>query len=268
MIKKTTEFKSLSEGALQILLTSDPEEKSDLTQKLAHLWFEEKIELGEAEAPLRPARPLKPELLSPGQMPKRKKGSLGKNKLALLHALAHIELNAIDLSWDMVVRFKGMPKDYYTGWVKVARDEAKHFMMLQTRLKELDHFYGAVPAHDGLWESAIDTKDYMLARLAIVPMVLEARGLDVTPPMIEAMKKQDDLETATILQTIHDDEITHVRTGKIWFDYLCEKDGLEPIPTWQNLVKTYFKGKLKRPFNYTSRELANFEAAFYDPIAE
>lgn len=260
--------KTLSDAALHILTTADPEQKAHLSQEISKLWENGDLEIGQTSPPLRPSRPIAPQLLPAAKMPKRKKGSLGKNKTALLHALAHIELNAIDLCWDIIARFPSMPHAFYSDWVMVAKDEGKHFLMLQNRLKELDSFYGDLPAHDGLWESAIETKDDLLARLAIVPMVLEARGLDVTPAMIKAMESQKDNDTAQILQTIHDDEITHVRAGKDWFDWLCNKKNLPAIPTWQNLVKIYFKGKLKKPFNYKSRELANFSSAFYDPIAE
>lgn len=260
-------FTTLCAGAVFILQTATPEEKSSLSRKLAALWQEDQIPLGEAEPPLRPNRPDKPDLLMPKDMPKRRKAGTLANKTALLHSLAHIELNAIDLCWDIIARFPGMPKAFYDDWVKVADDEARHFMLIQNRLLELESEYGALPAHDGLWETAIDTKDNLLARLAIVPMVLEARGLDVTPGMAQTFRNVGDDKTADIIQIIHDDEIHHVKYGKAWFDYLCEKDGLEPISTWQHLVLTYFKGKLKRPFNYTSRNLANFQAAFYDPIS-
>jgi uncharacterized ferritin-like protein (DUF455 family) len=261
---------SLSAAAVTVLTTADPAEKVRLTHRFAEDWREGRIaEVGTAEPPDRPARPDRPELRLPRDMPPRRKGGSVAGRTALLHALAHIELNAIDLAWDIVARFgAGLPKGFSDDWVQVADDEARHFDMLCGRMAELGSGYGALPAHDGLWQASRDTAHDLAARLAVVPMVLEARGLDVTPAMIENLRRFGDDAGADALQIIHDDEITHVAAGRRWFEYVCAERGVEPIPTWQHLVQTHFKGGLKRPFNAASRDKAGFAAAFYEPIAE
>ena len=193
--------------------------------------------------------------------------------------MAHIELNAVDLSWDIVARFAreaedapgntlALPRAFFDDWVDVADEEAKHFLLLSDRLGALGSCYGALPAHDGLWEAAMEPAGDLPARLAVVPLVLEARGLDVTPAMIASLTAAGDPDSAAILQTIHDDEIGHVAVGRRWFEHVCDRRGDEPIPTWQALVRKHFKGALKRPFNRPSRDKAGFAAAFYEPLAE
>lgn len=269
-MKKT----SLSEAALDVLTTADPIQKAQKSREYVARWRRGDIdEIGNAEPPERPARPDKPELLLPTQMPKRARAGTGKAKIALIHAIAHIELNAIDLAWDVLARKFDLggyclPKEFYDDWCKVADDEAKHFLMLNERLNDLGASYGDLPAHDGLWESSEKTAHDFAARLAIVPMVLEARGLDVTPNMISAMKQQGDLKTAEYLQIIHDDEITHVKAGTDWFKGWCEFHGKDIEETWQELVKTYFGSRLKRPFNHPSREDAGMIRDWYEPLAE
>ena len=260
---------SLSAAAVTVLTTADPAEKVRLTHRFAEDWREGRIgQVGSAVPPDRPARPDRPELRLPRDMPPRRKGGSVAGRTALLHALAHIELNAIDLAWDIVARFgSGLPKAFSDDWVQVADDEARHFDMLCGRLAELGSHYGALPAHDGLWQASQDTAHDLAARLAIVPLVLEARGLDVTPGMIESLRRVGDDVGADALQIIHDDEITHVAAGRRWFEHVCAERGVEPIPTWQHLVRTHFKGALKRPFNEASRTKAGFAAAFYEPIA-
>lgn len=227
-------------------------------------------EIGETIPPDRPARPDQPELRRPGDVPRRRINAGVKGRVALLHALAHIELNAIDLAWDIIARFTGaqppLPKAFFDDWVAVADDEARHFTMLYKRLGELEATYGDLPAHDGLWEASQDTAGDLLARLAVVPLVLEARGLDVTPAMIAKLSSVGDQESADLLQIIHDDEITHVAAGKRWFDWLAEKRGLDPIQTWRDLVKRHFKGEIKPPFNDVSRKRAGFTPDFYEPL--
>ncbi|MBL4804540.1 MAG: ferritin-like domain-containing protein [Alphaproteobacteria bacterium] len=266
--------KTLSSAALDVLTTPDPREKAAKTRAYAHAWRNGEIpETGHTDLPDRPARPENPELLHPAEMPKRAKAGSRKSKVALLHALAHIELNAIDLAWDVMARKfdlggYALPKAFYDDWIKVADDEAKHHMMLEERLNDLGATYGDLPAHDGLWEASEQTANDFAARLAIVPMVLEARGLDVTPNMIKIMKAQDDHKTAEILQIIHDDEITHVRAGTVWFEGWCDYHGKDVEDTWQDLVRTYFRGPLKRPFNHPSREEAGMIRDWYEPLAD
>lgn len=207
-------------------------------------------------------------------MPRRRKAQSVAGRTALLHALAHIELNAVDLSWDAIARYSAparagmdLPLAFFTDWLSVADDEARHHRLLEERLQALGSTYGALPAHDGLWQAAVDTAADLAARMAVVPMVLEARGLDVTPPMIAGLRHAGDEASADVLQTIHDDEIGHVAIGKRWFEHVCAARGAEPIPTWQHLVRTHFRGELKRPFNRLSRDKAGFHSAFYEPIA-
>jgi uncharacterized ferritin-like protein (DUF455 family) len=284
---------SLCEAALNILNTHDAHQKAKKTRTYATLWREGEItDLGQVnDIPDRPARPNKPVLLMPRDMPKRKKAGTDKNKIALLHALSHIELNAIDLAWDIIARFSfyfrsGMPAydaapcnkdenhdfdlplEFYTDWLKVADDEAKHFLMLSDRLADFNAQYGDLPAHDGLWESATKTAEDFAARLAIVPMVLEARGLDVTPNMIKLMIEQGDNKTADMLKIIHDDEITHVAAGTVWFKKWCMYHERDEESYFQELVRQYFNANLKKPFNHPSRIEAGMIPDWYEPLAE
>lgn len=271
-------MKSLVDAALQVLGTPDAVQKAEKTRAFAAMWRSGEVTaLGEAvDAPDRPQRPEKPELLMPRDMPKRKKGNSTKNRVNLLHALAHIELNAVDLAWDMIARYVSfhdaegfsLPLEFYTDWLKVADDEAKHFLLLSNRLNDFGAAYGDLVAHDGLWDSALRTKDNFPARLAVVPMVLEARGLDVTPGMIDMMQAQDDLETANILQIIHDDEVTHVEVGTRWFKQWCDYHNEDEETYFQELVRTYFHSLLKKPFNHPSREQAGMIRDWYEPLAD
>ena len=218
--------------------------------------------------PDRPARPARPELLAFNAMPKRGRGQSLKGRVAMLHALAHIEFVAIDLALDMAGRFGGEMDQAFVGdWLAVAADEAMHFALLARRLAGLGNGYGDLPAHDGLWEAAGATRHDLAARLAIVPMVLEARGLDVTPVMIERMRLAGDEPSARILERIFADEIRHVRCGTTWFAILCERDRSDPATRWQALVETYFRGGLKPPFNDSARQAAGLPREFYAGIA-
>ena len=233
-------------AAITILSTAEPAEKVALSHRFAEEWRTGAIaEVGRAAPPDRPARPSEPELLPARDMPARRKGGSAAGRAALLHALAHIELNAIDLAWDIVARFGAdMPKGFSDDWVQVADDEARHFDMLSRLLINLGSRYGALPAHDGLWQSSQDTAHDLAARLAVVPLVLEARGLDVTPAMILNLRRFGDDAAADALQIIHDDEITHVAAGRRWFEYVCAERGVDAISTWQKLVRTYSRAAL------------------------
>jgi uncharacterized ferritin-like protein (DUF455 family) len=197
-------------------------------------------------------------------MPRRRPGGL-KGRIALLHAVAHIELNAIDLAWDLIARLAPLapPTALFDDWVAVAADEARHFLALNARLDQLGAGYGDLPAHDGLWEAATKTAHDPLARLAVVPLVLEARGLDITPAMIARLQRSGDEESAAVLQTIYREEITHVAAGMRWFRYFCDKHRREPRQTWQAMVKQYFAGQLKPPFNEEARRQAGFPDNYY-----
>ncbi|MEQ8354177.1 MAG: ferritin-like domain-containing protein [Kiloniellaceae bacterium] len=260
----------LAQRAVAVLATPDPQAKAALAREVAAAWRRGEIsEVGSAAVPARPSRPGRPLLKRPGEVLKRKinRGIAGRG--ALLHALAHIELNAIDLAVDIVARFtaEALPRAFYDDWLKVAEEEGKHFLLLARRLEDLGLAYGDLPAHDGLWQAAEETAQDLLARLAVVPLVLEARGLDVTPAMVAKLHAVEDHESAAVLQVIYDDEIGHVAIGKRWFDHLCAGRGLEAQPTWQRLVRQYFRGQLKPPFNDAARCEAGFPADFYATLA-
>ncbi len=261
----------LAEAAVAILKTPDPWEKARLSGLAAKAWQAGRLhEGGPAPCPpARPARPDRPALRPPREVPRRRIGPGSGGRIALLHALAHIELNAIDLAWDILARFtaQAMPRGFHDDWVRVAAEEARHFRLVSDRLAALGAAYGDFPAHDGLWEAATDTADDLLARLAVVPMVLEARGLDVTPGMIARLNGAGDRESAEILEIIYAEEIGHVAVGKRWFDALCTERGLEPEVTWRRLVGQYFKGVVKPPFNTAARRRAGMEAGLYEPLA-
>ena len=203
-----------------------------------------------------PGRPDRPELVNPIEVPRRRLGSL-EGRAALIHAIAHIEFNAINLALDAAYRFRQMPEEFTKDWLSVAIDEARHFRMLNDRLSSLGYRYGDFPAHDGLWTMARQTADSCLTRMALVPRVLEARGLDVTPGMIDRLKSAGDGETVEILKVILEEEVRHVAIGTRWFRYCCEKASLEPVPTFFDLLRTYF-GKPRGPFNIDARLLAGF----------
>jgi uncharacterized ferritin-like protein (DUF455 family) len=217
-------------------------------------------------------------------MPRRRIGGSETGRIALYHALAHIELNAVDLAWDIIARFSGPrftgprftgprftgeapPRGFYDDWVKVADDEARHFALLARRLAALGAGYGDLPAHDGLWEAAEATAHDLLARLAVVPLVLEARGLDVTPGLIAKLAAAGDLEGVAALEVIYQDEIAHVAAGKRWFDWLCACRGLAPEAAWRDLVARHFKGAIKPPFNTEARLAAGLPSSFYQAMA-
>lgn len=264
------EASSLGEAAVHVLTTALPAEKARLTQHYAANWRAGTLDWSFGMTPpARPARPERPQLLPANQMPKRGKAGSPAARFALLHALAHIELNAIDLAWDLLARFgEKMPRPFADDWVKVADEEALHFTLLADRLRELDGAYGDLPAHDGLWEAAVVTAHDLPARLAVVPMVLEARGLDVTPQTIERLERVGDLKSSEILNRILTDEVGHVAAGNRWFRHVCESLGQDPIQYFHYAVRTYFRGELKPPFNESARNLAGLHPDFYEPLAE
>ncbi len=202
-------------------------------------------------------------------MPKRRAFGSPAGRVALLHALAHIELNAIDLAWDIVARFSRapLPRAFFDDWVGVASEEAVHFELLARRLADFGARYGDLPAHDGLWEAALATGDDLLARLAVVPLVLEARGLDVTPEMAARLERAGDPLSASILGHILGDEIRHVAAGVRWFDHLCRSRGLAPDEVFRDRVRRYFRGDLKPPFNVTARAAAGLPGHYYEPLS-
>ena len=265
---------TLTQMAVEVLTTADGREKTALSHKHARAWFEARKagsppEIGTASPPLRPARPEKPELLNPRDVPKRKPGTHA-GRIALLHAVAHIELNAVDLHWDIIARFGEipMPLGYYDDWVKAADEESKHFNLVCDCLESLGSFYGDLPAHEGMWRAAEDTADDFMGRLAVVPMVLEARGLDVTPGMINLFKQAKVTQAIEALEIIYAEEVGHVAYGSKWFHFLCGRENLDPKEVFHELVTKYFHSTLKPPFNEEKRAEAGIPPDFYWPLAD
>ena len=213
-----------------------------------------------------PGRPSKPVLVDARQLPQRGLGSEA-GRAALVHAVAHIEFNAINLAWDAVYRFRGMPPAYYRDWASCAHDEARHFAMLAERLRELGHAYGDFDAHDGLWQMAEKTAGDDTARMALVPRVLEARGLDVTPGMIERLRKLGDTRTVAILEVILREEVAHVAAGTRWYRHCCQRDGIDPIAHFFTLIRDYMGVNLRGPFNRPARLEAGFVEEELDRLA-
>lgn len=251
------------------LLIPDPRAKAMAARKVARDWRLGRLSLAfDVPMPDRPARPVHPELLPPGRMPKRGKAGSERSRIALWHALAHIEFVAIDLALDMAGRFGAEMDEAFVGdFLSVAADEAMHFALLARKLESLGSHYGALPAHDGLWDAAHETKTDVLARLAVVPMVLEARGLDVTPAMLERVRGAGDSSGARILERILDDEIRHVAIGTRHFVASCENAGASPELRWKSLVKSHFRGSLKPPFNDSARRSAGLPRDWYALLA-
>ncbi|QOW20740.1 ferritin-like domain-containing protein [Lysobacter ciconiae] len=205
-----------------------------------------------------PGRPSRPRLVHPRDLPRRGFGS-DEGRAAFIHAIAHIEFNAIDLAWDAVYRFRRLPDRFYADWVQVAADEARHFTMLRGRLQQLGRDYGDFDAHNGLWEMAQKTAGDGLARMALVPRVLEARGLDVTPGMIQRLKGLGDTQTVAILEVILEEEVAHVAAGSRWFRWYCERRGVDPPSTFRELLTGYARAVLHGPFNVEARTRAGFD---------
>ena len=263
----------LAEMAVEVLTCADGRAKTALSHAHAASWRAARADgtvppVGIATPPDRPARPDRPELLDPRNVPRRKPGSPA-GRLAMLHAVAHIELNAVDLHWDVIARFAHvpMPVGFFDDWVKAADEESKHFNLICDRLEALGSHYGALPAHAGMWRAAEDTAGDLMGRLAVVPMVLEARGLDVTPGMIAHFERAGDTETVAALRVIYAEEVHHEAYGSKWFHYLCGRGELDPTPTFHALVRRYFHGPLKPPFNEEKRADAGLPPDFYWPLA-
>ena len=269
----TQSDQSLLEAALAVLNTPEPAAKVAAARH-ACARLDEDAPLGDISAvslPDRPARPALPRLAPANEVPKRRLGSAA-GRAALLHAVAHIEFNAIDLAFDMAARFGGDivargldPNRFVRDWVRIGGEEAYHFQLIQDRLAAMSTVYGDLPAHDGLWEAALGTRHSLAARLVVAPLILEARGLDVTPGMIDKLEKAGDQDSASTLKIIYQDEIGHVACGKLWFHDVCKADGVDPAVSFRSLKETYFAGALKPPFNHEARGLAGLPRAFYEP---
>ena len=261
--------RSVASAIRAALLTAEPRAKLFLAREVARDWRLGRLDFAfEVEMPVRPAWPERPELLPPNRMPKRGRGGSERSRIALWHALAHIEFVAIDLALDMAGRFGGEMGEGFVGdFLSVAADEAMHFALLDRKLRSLGSFYGALPAHGGLWEAAEATRHDVAARLAVVPMVLEARGLDVTPATLARIRAQGDENGTKILERILADEIRHVRIGTSQFVKLCENSRKSPESQWKFLVESHFRGALKPPFNDSARLAAGLSRSFYGVLA-
>ena len=253
----------LFETSAYCLALDDPDDKCSAVSALADT-VEQGVFRWDPEVPVEaikaPGRPVKPQLVDPSQVPRRRLGS-SAGRAALVHAIAHIEFNAINLALDAAYRFRQMPLQYTLDWISVAKDEARHFQLLQGRLNQLDHCYGDFPAHNGLWEMAEKTADDCLVRMALVPRVLEARGLDVTPGMIERLNGAGDKETIEVLNVILAEEVRHVAIGTHWFNFCCQRDNKPPLETFLQLLRSHFGGSIRGPFNMSARAEAGFTNA-------
>jgi uncharacterized ferritin-like protein (DUF455 family) len=253
----------LFERAGACLQCSDVDEKLDLAGQLrvafdaGYLRIDRTVhQPGSVTA----GRPVRPELVAPAKLAQRRLGSV-EGRAALIHAVAHIEFNAINLACDAVYRFRNMPDAYYADWTRVAAEEAYHFTLLRDRLGELGYAYGDFPAHNGLWDLAVQTAGDPLRRMALVPRVMEARGLDVTPGMMARFVKAGDQATADILAIILRDEVGHVEAGSRWFRFLCEQRGLDSETTYFDLLDAHFRGEIRGPLHRTARLQAGFSEA-------
>jgi uncharacterized ferritin-like protein (DUF455 family) len=254
----------LRRAALAALLTADFEEK----QVLVHALYAQAATLSIADEVIAeptniPGRPAKPVLMAHLNVPKRSPYT-PDGLAALVHAVCHIEFNAINLALDAVWRFAGMPREYYLDWVRVAFEEATHFGLLLAQLRSMGYAYGDYPAHNGLWEITAKTAGDITARMALVPRTLEARGLDATPPMQAKLRKvgsDDAMKVVAIMDTILRDEIGHVAIGNHWYHWLCQRDGLEPVAHFKKLIVQYEAPRIKPPFNEPARRLAGFTDA-------
>ena len=265
-----TAIDSVGAACVHVLLTADPRAKLMAARATARAWAKGRLaHRFDAAMPDRPARPPAPLLLPPNQMPRRGKIGSQRARIAMLHALAHIEFVAIDLAFDLLGRFGGeFPAAFTDDWMRVGAEEAMHFALLDRRLRQLGSHYGALPAHDGLWQAAGETAHDAMARLAIVPMVLEARALDITPATVDRFEGVGDAASARMLRRIVTDEIRHVAAGTTWFRHATNRAGLEPANHYQILVKRHFRGALKPPFNDSARRQAGLTLEFYGALAQ
>jgi uncharacterized ferritin-like protein (DUF455 family) len=252
----------LRHRALEALLVADPAAKAAAVRRLAD--GERALSIDPAAAIAEPAslpgRPARPRLVPPADLPQRSPYTR-EGRAALLHAVAHIEFNAINLALDAIWRFAGLPEAYYRDWVKVAAEEAHHFGLLAAHLATLGHAYGDFDAHDGLWSMVERTRHDVVARMALVPRTLEARGLDATPPMQAKLARAGDARAVEILEVILADEVGHVATGNRWYRWLCEREGLDPMAHYALLAKRHDAPRARPPFNLGARRRAGFTAA-------
>jgi uncharacterized ferritin-like protein (DUF455 family) len=245
------------------LLEDDPQTKTQLVNQLYADLISSQVDFStheDIDAIEIPGRPVRPVLVHPSKVARRKL-TTEQGRVALVHAICHIEFNAINLALDAVYRFQNMPHDYYMDWMKVAAEESKHFLLLHDRLLQLNSSYGEHLAHNGLWEMAAKTQHSIVERMALVPRVLEARGLDVTPGMIDRLEAVGDIETVSILKIILQDEIGHVEIGTRWFRYVCEQQNIDSELTFISLLKQYNVAIGNGPLHMDARQQAGFSQA-------
>ncbi len=253
-------MKNLFESTYYCLLADEVDEKLRRVKQLQTDWQAgELLQDPNIQLPdvLEAGHPAKPELVSPRQVPKRRLGN-PEGQAAMIHAIGHIEFNAINLACDAVFRYRDMPAEFYSDWIKVAAEEVYHFSLIRERLRQLGYDYGDFPAHTGLWDLARQTAADLLRRMALVPRMMEARGLDVTPGIMDKFRQIQDLQTVEILEIILRDEIGHVQAGSRWFNYVCRQRGLEPEPTYFKLLTDYTGGKMSCPLHIQARLEAGF----------
>lgn len=272
-------YPSLLEYGAAILQTHDSNEKANLTMEAFDLFHNHGLPVGDHTNPPAvqdyPARPLNLEVVGMFEIKSKVKGNTPlQNRIRLIHSQAHIESYAIDITWDIMVRFASwnhegqyFSRDFFVDWLKVANDEAKHFQIWDRRLMALDSHYGAVPTHDGLWESCFRTKDNILARMALLNLVLEAHGLDCAKRLSQQFIGAGDKESAKFILEIEKDEITHVHAGVRWFKHVCALQSIDPIPTFHQMVFEYFHGIPKPPYNEEARLKAGLTPEWYAPFA-
>ncbi|KAE8143735.1 hypothetical protein BDV38DRAFT_2189 [Aspergillus pseudotamarii] len=283
--KYLDENATVCDWCAHILNTANPEHKIELTHHLFSILTEKEassspMPLGRGTV-LPPAQPPREGLseVQPWAIPKAGKGGTLKSRIAMLHALANIELWAIDLAVDICIRFatfqtnpdspdgsRELPRAFFHDWLKVANDEAKHFSLLRARIEEMGSHFGALPVHHGLWESATITAHDLRARISIIALVHEARGLDVNPMTIDKFRRAGDTESVQSLEIIHNDEITHVTTGHRWLTWICQEEGTDPVHVFRNNVRKYFRGYIKEPFNAEARAQAGLDGRYYQNL--
>jgi uncharacterized ferritin-like protein (DUF455 family) len=252
----------LRETALALLANTDPQSKVIQLFSLFNDYLSERIEINlsgnlDSQGLHLPGRPAKPDLVAPKFVPKRKMDT-ADGRAILWHSLAHIEFNAMNLALDAIWRFSNMPKAYYEDWLKVAKEESYHFSLINAHLQSFGYSYGVFPAHNSLWEMVERTADSVIARMALVPRTMEARGLDAVPEIRDRFKQIKDDRAVEILEIILHDEIGHVLVGNRWFNYLCVNENLSPIATYRELAEKYRAPTLRGPFNFPAREQAGF----------
>ena len=255
----------LRRAALAALALADPAAKCAAVARLEPASLDLDPGTGLAEPPGLPGRPERPRLVTPDRLPRRSPFNV-EGRAALLHAIAHIEFNAVNLALDAVWRFAGLPADYYLDWLRVAREEARHHALLAAHLATLGHAYGDFDAHDGLWAMAEKTKVDVLARMALVPRTLEARGLDATPPLQARLARAGDARAVAILDVILREEIGHVAIGNRWYRFLCLRAGLDPLTHYAELARRHAAPRLKPPFNLEARRAAGFDEDELDAL--